>query len=306
MRVLKQWPLQRLSGPDSHLARRIDEMDSPNDHPTHYDGTQLLIRVRLPDHDLTIADVYDHVYGMHLNHGAKPWPYYRDAGTGKWWSLSTNADTSLDRLAWMISLDQLHYHPRPEAEDFLHTVYSDLKDAAERIGGTAEPECDVDDALSKMDRVVELLAIRDVEMTILVRAPDGGAYTVAEWWQSCEKSGLTYGDGNLFWLLNEKASEDNDEPYEYFSVQPYSQPGYFHRSDLNSSIAFPDVALSFRVRDFNNPHDVLDKMIAIASLLADNLGATVAELNGSAFDASVTKRRLDQAIQKRRELETTR
>jgi FtsZ-interacting cell division protein ZipA len=127
---------------------------------------------------------------------------------------------------------------------------------------------------------------------------------VAEWWQACEKSGLTYGDGNLFWLLNESASEDNfDEPYEYFSVEPYSQRGYFHRGDLNSSMAFPDVALSFRVRDFKNPHNVLDKMIAVADLLADKLGANVLEPNGNAFDARATRQRLDHALERLRSLE---
>lgn len=280
-------------------------MGAPNELPTFYDATQLLIRVQLPGRNLTIADVYDHVYGMHLDDGAKPWPYYRDADTGDWWSLNTNANTSIDRLAWMIPLDQLRYKSRPEADDFLKNVYTELAEAAGHFGGTAEPECNVDDALSKMDRVVELIAVRDFEMTLLVGAPDGGEYTVAEWWQACDKSGLTYGDGNLFWLLNESSSEDNDEPYEYFSVEPFTQPGYFHRADLNSSVTFPDVALSFRVGDFDNPQDVLDKMVATARLLADNLGAIVLEPSGSVFDATATKQRLEHAIEKIRVLKNT-
>jgi len=280
-------------------------MDSLNEQllPTYYDGTQLVIRVQLPDRDLTIEHVYDHVSGMRLDDGAKPWPFYRDANTGQWWSLNTNANTPIDRLVWMIPLEQLRYKPRPEAEHFLDTVYAELENAAKEFGGSSEPECNVDDALSKMDGVAELLAVRDTEVVILVRAPDGGAYTVADWWQACEKSGLTYGDGNLFWLLNESASEDNDEPYEYFSVEPYSQSGYFHLGDLSSPVMFPDVAFSFRVRDFADPSGVLDKMVAMATSVADHLGADLLAPDGSAFDATDTRQRLDHAIERLRALE---
>jgi hypothetical protein len=283
--------------------------DSEHDQilvPTQYDGTQLVVGVRLPDHNVSIVDVYDHVYGMHLDDGAKPWPYYRDANTGEWWSMSTRSNMAIDALVWMIPLDQLRFKPRPLAEEFLDTVYFELEQAAAQIGGTAEPECSVQDALSKMDCVVKLQAIRDFTMTILVCAPEGNSYTVAEWWQACEQAGLQYGDGNLFWLLNDSASEDNDEPYEYFSVEPYSQPGYFHRGDLNSMVTFPDVALSFRVRDFKNPGGVLDKMSAIAEAIATDLGANLKSSNGIAFDSSAARKRLDRAVQKLRLLDNVR
>jgi hypothetical protein len=284
-----------------------DQMDTERDQlPTYYDGTQLVIRIYLPDRSVSIADVYDHVYGMHLAHGAKPWPYYRDAKTGEWWSLSAKDDTTIDGLVWMIPLDQLRYQPRPDAKEFLETVYPELRHAAKQFGGTAVPECDIADALEKMGRVVELQAIRDFQMTILVSAPDGGAYTVAEWWRACEKSGLTYGDGNLFWLINESASEDHNEPYEYFSVEPFSKPGYFHRGDLGASVTFPDVALSFRVRDFNDPHAVLEKMVTIADALANHLGANLLASNGDAFDSSTVRQRLEDAIQKLHALKNAR
>ncbi len=275
-------------------------MNSTHDQllPTQYDGTQLVIRVHLPDRAVSIADVYDHVYGMHLDEGAKPWPYYRDVETGEWWSMSVKQDTVIDGLVWMIPLDQLRYKPRPDAVEFLETIYLELGDAAEQFGGFAVPECDVAAALAKMDQVAEVQAIRNFEMKILVRAPDGGAYTVAQWWGACEKSGLTYGDGNLFWLINESASEDNFEPYEYFSVEPYMKPGYFHRGDLNSSVAFPDVALSFRVRDFKEPHAVLEKMNAIAEKLANHLGANLLTPDGDVFDSPTATQRLNDAIKK--------
>jgi FtsZ-interacting cell division protein ZipA len=142
-------------------------------------------------------------------------------------------------------------------------------------------------------------------MTILVSAPEGESYTVAHWWEACEQAGLQYGDGNLFWLLNDSASEDNNEPNEYFSVEPYSQPGCFHSGDLNSSVTFPDVALSFRVRDFEDPHAVLEKMAAIAEALANHLCATILASSGAAFDLSAARERLNRAVQEIRALQNT-
>ena len=113
----------------------MNSKDKRSDLPTAYDGTQLVVRVRLPDgREWQTSDVYDHVYGLRLNDGAKPWPYYRDADTGEWWSLSVSGDTHIDALVWMIPLDQLKYRPRPEAEAFLEEVLPELESAAEAFG----------------------------------------------------------------------------------------------------------------------------------------------------------------------------
>ncbi len=262
--------------------------------PDTYDGTQLLIRVQLPPRQLTVSELLPHVYGLHLNDGAKPWPYYFDATDGRWWSLSTPTSTVVGGLAWMIELKQLRYRPRRDAEDFLDRVYYDLEQAAARFGATIQPECSPTEALVKLDRVVKFLTTRDYEVKLIVRAPEGTAYPVSQWWRACEQAGLEYGDGNLFWMLETKPGKRR--PIELFCVEPYSIPGYFHRRDLESDKQYPDVRLSFRVRDFRDPRSVLKRMHATATSLAQSLGAQLLMANELPFDLSAVQARLDQAI----------
>ena len=267
------------------------------ERPTMYDGTQYVIYLDLPpDRQLKKADVYEYVYGIRLDDGAKPWPYYRDASTKKWWSLGSPTDVEIDSLVWMIDLQQLSYRPRDDAEQYLEEVLSELAARAEELGAVAAPECSVGAALEKMGRVVRMLRIRDYTVRILVAAPKGSFYSVAEWWEALEGVGLTYGDGNLFWLLNESFSEDGSEPYELFHAEPYSQPGYFHSGDLHSPVRFPDVALSFRARTVSQPIAVLRCMAAIAQELADRLGATLLTGNGDPFHLASAESRLEHAL----------
>lgn len=261
--------------------------------PDSYDGTQLVVEVELPSQPLSTADVYRHVYGLHLDDGAKPWPYYRDASSRQWGSLASQTEAPLDRLVWMISLDQLRYRSRRDAELYLVQVYEDLEDAAAQFGGVSRPECSVDEALQKMDRVRDLLAIRDARITIVVRAPEDEAYSVDQWWDACEQAGLQYGDGNLFWLPN------NGElplrgPDELFCVEPYTQSGYFHVGDRGSPLQFPDVAFSFRIRDFAEPEFVLERMAETAERLASLLGAELCSATGAPFHRGAAQEKLQR------------
>jgi hypothetical protein len=258
--------------------------------PSQYDGTQFIISVILPSKHLTTTDVYDYVYGVCLNDGAKPWPYYQDSNTKQWWSLSSKSDVPIQSLVWMISLKQLQYRPKILAQKFLEEVLPVLSESAQKFEGITVPECDIIGALAKMDSVVRMLEIHDKNMTILVCAPEGKTYTVWEWWDACTTIGLQHGDGDLFWLMNDEEqdidqeTQDSIEPYEYFSVEPYSQEGYFHIGDLKSSISFPDVALSFRIRDFRHPDLVLQKMADVAIALANYLHAQVLTTEGTSFE----------------------
>src|SRR5262249_36906684 len=143
----------------------------PRERPSNYDGTQFVIFVDLPPRPWTTADLYEHVYGVRLNDGAKPWPYFRDAQTKRWGSLSTRGKFPVDAPAWMIDLDQLAYKPLPEAQAFLEAVLPELETRAARFGGSAEAEGGVEDALAKMSRVREMLKVRDYQVTIVVAAP---------------------------------------------------------------------------------------------------------------------------------------
>jgi hypothetical protein len=132
-----------------------------------------VIFVHLPPRAWTAADLYEHVYGVRLNDGAKPWPYFRDAQTKQWWSLSGHYTYPVDALAWMIDLDQLAYKPLGEAQAYLEAVLPELEERAARFGGLVEAEGTVPEALAKMARVREMLQIRDYQVTIVVAAPKG-------------------------------------------------------------------------------------------------------------------------------------
>jgi hypothetical protein len=149
-----------------------------------------VVFVDLRRRNWSTADLYEHLYGVRLNDGAKPWPYLRDAQTKHWWSLSTAGKHSVDALACRIDLDQLAYMPFPEAQAFLETVLPELESRAARFGGSAEAEGSVEEALAKMGRVREMLKVRDYQVTIIVAAPKGSAYGVRDWWGALEGVGL--------------------------------------------------------------------------------------------------------------------
>jgi hypothetical protein len=269
----------------------------PGERPSQYDGTQFVIFVDLPPREWTTADLYEHVYGVRLDDGAKPWPYFRDARTSQWWSLSTRSKFPVDALAWMIDLNQLAYKPLGEAQAYLEAVLPELEARAARFGGSAEPEGTVPDALAKMGRVREMLRVRDYQVTMVVAAPKGSGYGVAEWWQALEGVGLEYGDGNLFWLYNEAAAEDGSEPYELFCAEPYSRPGYFHPRDRGGKVRFPDVALHFRARDVPDPVALLRRMAQVAEQLATRLGAVLLTDGGRPFELAAAEANLGRALE---------
>lgn len=256
--------------------------------PDQYDGTQFLVFVELPQREWTTADLYEHVYGVRLDDGAKPWPYFRDARTKEWYSLSTAEPYPTDALVWMIDLQQLAYKPLDKAQDYLEEVIPELMGRAAKLGGSVQPASSIPDALAKMGRVQELLAIRDYEVRIVVTAPNEGTYDVAQWWQALEEVGLVYGDGDLFWLYN----KSNSEPYELFCAEPFSQSGYFHPADRGSNVRFSDVSLFFRAREAPDPIALLRRMAEVAEHLAARLGAVLLTENGQPFDRATSEERL--------------
>lgn len=272
----------------------------PRERPTQADGTQFVVFVDLPLREWTTADLYEHVYGVRLNDGAKPWPYFRDAQTKQWWSLSTPDKSLVDAIAWMIDLHQLAYKPFPEAKDFLEIVLAELEERATRFGGSTEAECSVEEALAKMGRVQEMVNIRDYEVKIIIAAPEGNAYGVSDWRQALERVGLVYGDGNLFWLYNDSFAKDDSEPYELFCAEPYSVPGYFHALDRGSHVQFPDVALYFRAREVADPAALLRRMAGIGEQLAAGLGADLLTDGGQPFELAAAEARLLRALNKQR------
>ena len=273
------------------------------ERPSQYDGTQFVIHADLPSGSWSASRLHEQAYGVLLDDGAKPWPYYRDAQTREWWSLSLPSAASVDALAWMIDLNQLAYKPWDEAEAFLETALRELAERADRLGGTIEPEFSISDALAEMVRVREMLRIRDHEAIILVAAPRGQSYRVEEWWNGLQAVGLEIGDGDLFWLYNEAYDEQGSEPYEWFCAEPYSLPGYFHQGDFAGSVAFPDVALRFRIRDVPDAESLLRRMAVTAQELAERLGAGLYDVDGRPFDLEVSSRSLTLALERLRELE---
>lgn len=280
------------------MARRL-----LRERPSQYDGTQFVVFVDLPPREWTTADLYEHVYGVRLNDGAKPWPYFRDAQTKQWWSLSTPGKYPVDALAWMIDLDQLAYKQFHEGQAYLEAVLPELEARAARFGGSADAEGSVQEALARMGRVREMLKVRDYQVTIVVAAPKGSAYGVTEWWRALEGVGLEYGDGNLFWLYNEAFTEDGSEPYELFCAEPYSQPGYFHAGDRGGKVRFPDVALHFRARDVPDPVALLHRMAGVGAQLAEQLGAALLTEEGQPFDPAAAEASLRQALEDLRALQ---
>lgn len=186
---------------------------------------------------------------------------------------------------------------------FLEGVLPELETLAAGFGGTAKAEGTVPEALTKMGRVRNKLRIRDYQVTVVVAAPEGNAYKVAEWWRALEGVGLEYGDGNLFWLYSGSVDEDESEPYELFCAEPYSRPGYFHAGDRTGRVQFSDVALHFRARDVTDSVALLHRMAGVGVVLAERLGAVLLTDGGQPFDLAVAEARLRHALAELRALQ---
>ncbi len=272
------------------------------ERPSSYDGTQLVVHVALPHGTWTTADLYEHVYGVRLHDGAKPWPHFRDAASGRWWSLSSPGKFRVEALAWMIDLDQLAYKPLDEARAFLQGVFAELAERAARFGGVAAPELDVERALVEMGRVREMLKVREHRVTVVVAAPPGSAYEVDAWWRALELVGLRHGDGDLFWRYDDADDEGEEGPRELFCAEPHSVRGYFHAGDRGRPTRFPDVALHFRARDVADPVALLRAMADVAQRLASRLGARLLDEEGRAFDLAGVEARTVEAMARLRAL----
>lgn len=262
------------------------------------DGTQFLVRIDLPSRRvIRCRDLHPHVYGLHLDHGAKPWPFYRDAKTGAWWSLSTPSDVPLDAALWKIDLVQLAYH-RNTAEQWLRGVLEDLEAAAAKLGARSVPEGSVANALEKMERAVVLQSIRQARLGILVVARSRDGHTVDEWWRALEQAGFDWGDGDLFWLPLGTGE---------LCAEPFSRSGYFHPGDRASGrVRFPDVQLHIRLRDIlGDPHGALARAEGIAAAVANTLGAQLRTTAGDAWNAETARATLDAHVARLRALGPT-
>jgi len=263
---------------------------SPEDIPRQYDDSQFVIFANLPSRELIASEIYDDVSGIKLEDGAKPWPYFRNAQTKEWWSLSVPVDHPIDKLVWMIDIRSLAIKEREDALAFLEEVLVELEERAARIGATIEPECPLADALARMDEATHVLSLRDYEVQIIVAAPGKKSYRVSVWWKALQDVGLAHGDGDLFWMYD-------DDGTELFCAEPFSVPGYFHPGNTQGSLSFPDVALHFRARDVADPNAILGQMADTAGQLARCLGAIVLTQDGVPFNLSSAARELSHVLE---------
>lgn len=263
---------------------------SPEDIPRQYDDSQFVIFANLPSRELIASEIYDDVSGIKLEDGAKAWPYFRNAQTKEWWSLSVPVDHPIDKLVWMIDIRSLAIKEREDALAFLEEVLIELEERAARIGATIEPECPLADALARIDEAMHLLRLRDYEVQIIVAAPANKSYRVSDWWKALQDVGLTHGDGDLFWMYD-------DDGTELFCAEPFSVPGYFHPGDTQGSLTFPDVALHFRARDVADPNAILGQMAGTARQLARRLGAIVLTQDGDPFNLSSAAHELSRVLE---------
>jgi hypothetical protein len=253
--------------------------------PPWYDGTGLRIYVDFPpDRTVRTGDLFNSVDGIRITDGAAPLPYYRDAQTGQWWSLSYAGEEILDVFLWTIELEQVSYKPRDDARSYLQGTYADLLRAAEAAGGIAVPECDVDSAVEKMERVVAYLAVRDYEAIVVVAAAPGHGYPVEAWWVALKDAALVPGDGDLFRDVNGR-----------FVVEPYSRRGYFHPEDFGHQVIFPDVAFRYSPRGQTDPLAVFRQMAATARTVAEALDARVLSRTGEPFEQNLAEEELVRA-----------
>jgi hypothetical protein len=274
-------------------------MDEDALPPASVRRDHFLIALNLPvGKQFTTWDVYPHVYGHRLSDGAKPWPHLRDARSRKWFGLFTADETPIDALVWLIPFDQLAYKAAAGAERYLGEILFELKVAAAHLGASIEPESSIPAALEKMNQVIRELDILNHRVRIIVAAPDGQSYRVAQWVHALKGAGLQWGDGDLFWYY--------DRSRELFCAEPYSSPGYFHPGDIGTQVAFSDVALHFVVRRARQPAVVLRCMNDIALQIADELGAAVLTTDGFPFNLKDAERELDAVLPKIASVQRTR
>lgn len=239
--------------------------------PTDADRSWVL-HLDLPPGPHTCADLHPVVYGVRLDHGAKPWPWFRD-GRG-WWSLSTPSDTVLQEALWLVDLEQLGYHPVETRRPFLEEVLGELRARAARLGATVRPVGSVDDALRRVAAVQARAELEHAVLQVLVTRADQAPVPNIDWMRALEGAGFRHGDGDMYWLDHE-ATE--------IGAEPYSDDAWFHPAGP----PLRNVQLYVPVRDVRDLEGTAERLAALAEAVAAPLGMVAVTLEGRAFHAGL-------------------
>lgn len=266
-------------------------MASP--HPPVPDRDAWCLHLDLPpDQTYTSAALYPVVSGVAPDHGAKPLPMFWDHRDATWWSLSPTSDRVVSELVWTVDLVQLHHHPKETHRPFLEGLVAELRARVAPLGGKLRVEESVSAALQRMARVVALDELRGARISIDVVPPEPAS--VRAWWEALEGAGMTLGDGDLFWA----DAHELGFPEEFFEIcaEPLSAQGYFHPDDLDGKVTFPDVTVSFRIIDAQDPEAVLPALVNLAERVAEPLGARLLAPDGAPWSRERARALIERVL----------
>jgi FtsZ-interacting cell division protein ZipA len=134
-----------------------------------------------------------------------------------------------------------------------------------------------------------------VEQHIIIKPILKSGFSIKELVKVFKLVGLSYGDGNLFWMLPNELDQAYQGVDELFCAEPYSILGYFHTEDWNNEqFTFPDFSLHFMISHFKDPKRNLIKMLDIAKLLSEELDAHLLNVNYQTFELEEELKNLNE------------
>lgn len=263
------------------MARRLAAL--PNTLPEDASHSWVLA-VDLPERPFLCSELFPALYGVRLDHGARPWPFFRD-GDGPWWAMNEPYALPAGSVVLLVDLDQLGYHPPESRRPFLVEVVTELQRRLAPIGARLRPDCTLDEALAKTDQVHQQMALAQIRVAALVRHTEGERPTMEQGWAAMEEAGLVPGEGDLLW--REVPGET-----ERICVEPIGEPGALAPTQRASGRPFPDLALWIRVFKLRRPVGAVGLLGKVAQRVAAPLGAVVVDDQGAPWTDGTARARL--------------
>ncbi len=214
---------------------------------------------------------------------------------GAWtFVLASDAPERLDALS--LGWDLVPFDAGPQSADVLELRTRAVEAAASALAPGVRVSTTVTsaDAAARAARLVAWREAWDLDVQVLLVAPDGESFGGVQIWDALTSLGLRWGDGDYFHWEN---------PYEVgegplFSVGTTTEPGYFlPELAASGDLHVADLDFGFAPARVHDPVAVFEAMMRGVRYAQRRLGGELQRLDGTQLDEAALRAEIEQLVQ---------
>ena len=220
----------------------------------------------------------------------------------KRWTFVSAADSPEEfsslKVAWRLwnSLDD---KPEELWQDDLERYRVAAEEVLAPLGKyTTKIERSGDDVLNYVASLTDLVAECDKDVSLILVAPEGRAFSGRDVWDVMLCLGLEYGDGDLFhWNNNSSVGDD-----QFFTVETSTSPGYFIPQWIASGGGnVDDLIFYFSIPRSADPIAVFESMANAVEYAQRRLGGKTVLQSGEPFSKEAERAKIERTVQRLKE-----